>query len=113
MVTPLSTGDLRERVTVQSVTESADTQGGRSRSTSTLATVWARVTVAAPGTESQAGGQVVGSTTYVVTIRYSSTVSAVTTKHQVTWRGKTLNVSAVVPWPSREAIDLYCAEVAA
>lgn len=109
----MRSGEIRERVKLQSRADTADSYGAPTLAPTTITTVWAKVEATSPGSESKQGGQIVGSTTYDVTIRYSDTVSAVTTKHQAVWRGKTLNIAAVVTLPNREGIVLSCAEVSA
>lgn len=109
----LTASELTERVVIQTVSEASDGQGGVNQTSTTLATVWARVRVATAGDEAKLGGQVVSGTKYVVTMWLGTPTAAITTKHQATWRGKTLNIASVTMWPDRSALDLLCAEVSA
>lgn len=69
------TGELRERVTIQTRTATTDTQGGRSVAWSTLATVWAKVTPAMPA--EQIAAQTIGSFgAYIVEMQYRTDVTA-------------------------------------
>lgn len=66
--------DLRERVSIRSLTSTADGKGGFVESFSTvLATVWAKVEAVSSGERIQ-GGQQENARRYDVTIRYLSTV---------------------------------------
>jgi head-tail adaptor len=106
-------GQRDQRVVIQTVNESTDTHGAPVLTPATLTTVWATVSVAAPGSESKQGGQITGSTTYLVETDYNATTSAITTKHRATWRGKTFEIGGVDPSRLREGVLLLsCAEVA-
>lgn len=70
----MTTGELRDRVVIQSKTPSSDSQGGRSVSWGTFATVWANVRAA--GAREQLAQQSIGSRAeYMVTIRYRADVT--------------------------------------
>jgi len=107
----MNTGEFRERVVLQSRVETTDSQGGVSQATTTVATVWAKVTLGSAGSEAMAAGQVQDNSKYLVEIRNSATAATVTTKHQVSWRSKVLNIASVVFSARRDTIELTCAEV--
>jgi len=74
-------GDLRERVTLQQATETADGQGGTVRTWAALATVWAQVLAAGAGREN-----------YAITIWRRTDV---TPQMRVVWGSKTLQIEGV------------------
>lgn len=107
-------GERDQRVVIQSVTQTADSHGSPTATAATLGTFWASVLIDGAGNEGQQGGQITGSTGYTIEIDYNATTSAITTKHQATWRGKTFNIGAVNIAGIRDGLmRLSCAEVAA
>ena len=107
-------GLRQERLVIQSRGGTINSHGATPLTPTTIATVWARVTLDADGTESKAAGQITGGTMYIVETDYNTTTSAITTKHQATWRGKTLDIGAVdLSGVHRGVLTLSCAEVAA
>lgn len=88
----VTAGQLRERVTIQSATETADGQGGLAKAWTALATVWANVVAAGPGRESLATSAVRPILNYAVTIRRRTDV---TPQMRVVWGDKTLQVEGV------------------
>jgi SPP1 family predicted phage head-tail adaptor len=110
----MTTGDLLDRVTIQQKTTTADTQGGRSVSWSTLATVWANVRAARANEQIQA--QAVGSNIdYTVTIRNGA--ASVTPSMRLSWTpyggsARTLQVNGVHYVDGRrEFVQITCQEV--
>lgn len=69
----MRTGELRERIDIQSLTRVEDNQGGFSESFSLLATVWAKVH-AESASERMRAGQQDQLRTFVITIRYRGDV---------------------------------------
>jgi SPP1 family predicted phage head-tail adaptor len=109
----LRAGDLREHVTIQQKTNTANGQGGRTSTWSTLATVFAKVE-AVDGAETIAAGGVTALQRYRVTIRYRADVGPT---NRISWTpylsstARTLEVHSAPP-PNREWLVLECAEVA-
>lgn len=103
-----------DEVVVQQNTTSADTQGGRSSSWGTLATVWANVRAARANEQQQA--QAMGShVEYAVTIRYRQDVTPAMRLSWTPYGGsaKTLQIHGVYPIDGRrEFLLLTCGEVA-
>lgn len=91
-------GDLRDRVTIQTLTPGSDGQGGHPVTPSTLATVWAKVTPIRADEQLQAAA--VGSRIdYDIEIRYRADV---TPSMRVLWTPyhgsqKTLEIRGVTP----------------
>ena len=81
-------GDMRERVTVQRATASADGYGGQNVSWADVATMWAKVQPV-KGTEGVQAGGVAALETYLVTVRYGADVSEL---DRLSWRSKTMNI---------------------
>lgn len=106
------TGSLTERVAITQDTKTPDTQGGRSASESTLATVWARVRPLS-GRELMQAQAVSSEVQYEVTIRYRADV---TPQMRLTWTpyqgaaARTLQILAVRQG-ERDALLLDCGEV--
>lgn len=108
-------GDLRDRFTIQQKTTVADSQGGRSTTWSTLATVWANVRALGAGERIQAA--TLGShLRYVVTIYYRADV---TPSMRGSWTpykastAKTLEIHGVQALDSERVwLTLDCGEVA-
>lgn len=109
----MTTGDLLDRVVIQQNTTSADTQGGRSSSWGTLATVWANVR-AARASEQQQAQAVSSYVDIAVTIRYRQDVTPAMRLSWTPYGGsaKTLQIIGVHPVDGqREFILLTCQEV--
>lgn len=112
MATAHLTGELTERVAIVQDTKTPDTQGGRSASPTTLATVFASVRPLNGREQMQA--EAIGShVAYEVTIRHRGDV---TPQMRLTWTpyggsAKTLQIVAVRQ-PERDRLLLDCAEVA-
>lgn len=96
-------GEMRERVTLSSVTTAADVE-----TVTTVATVWSNVQAVA-GRERAAAGQLNTAMTYRIQIRRRSDVAP---SWRITWRTRTLQVNAVYdPDGRREWQILECTEV--
>lgn len=109
-------GRMAERITVQTNTETTDTQGGRAASWGTLATVWAELVPMGASERLQA--QAMGSTTSL-RFRVRRRVD-VTPKMRVSWTptwpmdatARTLEIHGVVPMDDgRTWMYLDCGEV--
>lgn len=85
-------GDLRERITLQQATETADGQGGKVRTWAALATVWAQVIAAGAGRESLNTSAVRPLLNYAITIWRRTDV---TPQMRVIWGSKTLQIEGV------------------
>jgi len=109
----MDASDLLDRVAIQQTTTVADTQGGRSSSPSTLATVWANVRASRASEQQQA--QAIGShVDYTVTIRYRADVTPAMTLSWTPYTGsaRTLQIVGVHPVDGRrEFLALTCQEV--
>ena len=84
-------GEMRNRVTLQSLSASTDAGGGQSASWSTAVTVWAKVEDLS-GTEVVFGDQLEDRSNYKFTIRY---YSALTPKHRLGYNSKTFNIQHI------------------
>ena len=110
----LNPSEFSERVTIQVNTVTGDTQGGRSSSWGTLATVWAHVR-AATTKEAITARSVTSERQYVVTVRYRTDVTA---KNRVTWTpswssgtaAKTLQIHGVRPLRLSQTLQPVCGE---
>ena len=101
----INAGQLKERITfiIPSVGP-GDGRGGNLPGPYTQTTVYARVRPLS-GSEKLRLGQVVNDESYEITIRRLSTASP---KQRVMWKGRTLNVLAVVPDEDSEYQVLTC-----
>lgn len=82
-------GLLKERITLQTETRTADSAGGASSSWANLATVFAQVTPLS-ASERWQNGQQLGVQSYRFTIRARSDL---TTAQRLLWRGYTYNIT--------------------
>lgn len=91
------TGRLRERVIIQSRTETTDSQGGHPVTSATVATVWARVAPAS-SREQLAATAVSSQVDYMVEMQYRTDVTPTMRVLWTPYQGtqKTLEVSSVV-----------------
>lgn len=97
-------GSLRQRVTIQTLTKTADGIGGWTQSWATLATVWADL-FPLSGREIYSQGQVQSPVTHKCVIRYRDDV---TTKHRVSYNGNPYNIRAVLNLNERsEWLELH------
>lgn len=91
MTTAMDIGTLRERVSLQSATDTVDAAGQPARAWATYSTVWARVEPLS-AMETQRADQQIGSITHRVTVRYLSTI---TNLHRVLYGSRALNIRGV------------------
>lgn len=87
------TGELRNLVTLQSPSYSADATGQEKPTWSTVATAWAKIEPMS-GTESGADGTVEAVVTFNVWIRYNATISAIDESWRVLWGSRTFGIVA-------------------
>lgn len=103
-------GPLRERVTIERATRSADSSGGSVVSWAPLGhapTVWARVEPLSGGEALQAM-RLEARITHRVTLRWRDDVSATM---RLVWRARVLNIRAVTnPDERRRYLELLCEE---
>lgn len=99
-------GDLRHRITIESVTRTDDGGGGFTEAWGTHAAVWSQVEEEF-GREQYAGMQVEGSLDARVTIRKLGTV---TNKMRVLYGVRVLAIRAVIRDQRGEAMVLLCHE---
>ncbi|MGE3771264.1 MAG: phage head closure protein [Bdellovibrionales bacterium] len=102
----ISIGSLSERITFQSETRTADSEGGASVSWSTLATTWAQVTPLS-AREKWDNGQNIGQSSYRFTIRTRSDISVAT---RLQWEGVNYNIRAILPRPGFIYTDILATE---
>lgn len=110
----MSAGDLRDVVTVQSRTTTTDSQGGRSASWSTFATIRAAVRAGSAG-ESKENERVTSVTGYEVETRYRSDITTVMRLSWTPYSGsaKSLQIVGVRVKPGRPDYMLIDCEEAA
>jgi SPP1 family predicted phage head-tail adaptor len=107
------TGSLTDRVAIQQNTTTPDSQGGRSSSWGTLATVWASVR-AARATELLQAQAIESQVDYAVTMRYRQDVVPAMRLSWTPYGGsaKTLQIHGIHPVDGRrDFIVLLCGEV--
>lgn len=87
-------GNLRERVTIQTFTESSDGGGGSTRTWSNLATVWAEVKPVSRVADRERvdTGRLATIQTYLVTIRHRTGFD---TSARLLWGSKYLNIRSI------------------
>lgn len=87
----MSIGQMRNRIALQSMSESTDEGGGQSTSFSTASTVWARVENNS-GNEVVFGDQIEARANYVFKIRY---YSSLTPKFRISYNSKLFNIEHI------------------
>jgi len=103
-----SIGDLRERVSIQRVTNTRDTMGGTVESWEALGTVYAQVEPASAG-EQYRRNQIQAAADWTVRIRYSNTYLP---KDRMTWRGHTFEIVGLKnPDQRRQFLEIACKEL--
>ena len=95
-------GAMRERITIQAVTETQSGTGYPAESWGTYATRWAAITNTT-GSEDEESGQKTATRKTTFTIRYDVNV---TEKHRVTYRNNTYDVTAVLHNADRRYTEL-------
>lgn len=86
----MSCGKLRERVTIQSVTNTQDAQGGNVATPSTVATVWAEA-ISAKGQEAIRAGLDRAETV----VRFRMRWRTITADQQMVWRSNTYDIHEI------------------
>ncbi len=103
-------GQLRHKVTVQSVTETENSFGETVKTLVDVADVYARVQPL-QGRELFAAQQVMAEITTRITMRYSTDVAAVSPKHQVKFGTTQYDILNVINTETRDRIlQLMCKE---
>lgn len=100
-------GELRERIQLQAKAVSRNATGEEVRVWNPLATVWARVTVVS-GDETVTLSQEAATLTHQVVIRPYDGVAPMM---RVLWRGRVLEIHAVMPDEKHQLMTLLCSEV--
>ena len=104
----MQAGQLRHRVTLQTVTETRDAVGGIVESWATTVTLWAAVEPLRGREFFQARAEQAGVDTRI-RIRYRS---GLTPKMRVTWGSHAYDIEAVIePDSRRRELHLMCSEV--
>jgi len=94
-VTQILAARLRERITIEQVTETQDSQGGISES-------WATYAVRQAGTQPLNGReffeaqQTASQTDYRFRLRYDDLTKSITTKMRITWKSRTFDITGVI-----------------
>jgi len=102
-----SIGDLRHRVSIQSVAQSSDGQGGYTEGWSTDSTVWAKIDPL-NGYERMQAQQLASPVTHKVTIRY---LSGLTTKHRLLSGSRVFAIKEVINLAEENRfLQLRCVE---
>jgi SPP1 family predicted phage head-tail adaptor len=84
-------GEMRNRITVQTLSGGTDSGGGQVTSYGSDVTVWAKVENLS-GTQSSFGDQIQDRANYRFTIRF---LSAITAKHRISYNSKTFNIQHI------------------
>ena len=100
-------GRMRERVTIQLMTETSNDLGEVERSYVSLRTVWAEVK---PRTsfEQRTGTKLEMQTAYAVKMRYVGEVTATT---RLLWKNKTLEITSILERFDSSVLELIAVEV--
>ena len=101
-------GKLRERVTIQQATESRNALGETTLSWATFAERWASVE-GVSAREALELGQIDVSVTHRVRMRY---VDGMTQNMRIVWRGRTLEIIALLEYANRSEHVATCQEAA-
>lgn len=99
-------GRLRERVTVQSATETRNNLGESVQTWSTFAERWASVE-GLSGREVLLSGQQQTEVTHRVRMRY---VEGMTQRMRLFWRGRVLEITSLLEHNNRTEHELLCTE---
>lgn len=98
---------FRHRITIQSVTEASDGQGGQDLTWATDTTVWALITPASSW-ESMQAMQLQTPITHKVTMRYRA---GLTTKNRLLYDGRVFEIKSIInPGEENFALELKCIE---
>lgn len=84
-------GEMRNKITVQTLSGGTDSGGGQATSYGSDVTVWAKVENLS-GTQSSFGDQIQDRANYRFTIRF---LSAITAKHRISYNSKTFNIQHI------------------
>lgn len=103
-----SAGELRERVTLQRKTETADAFGQKTGTWGAISggSVWAKIEELA-GREAIFAGQMKSVLSHRVTIRY---FAGLTSSDRISWGSRTLNIKYVSTSSGNAFMELGCAE---
>ncbi len=104
-------GELRQRITIQSLTPGSDGQGGTTRTPGTLVANLPASVLPVSGDEAIQSGQLTATLRTRVTIRWRSDLSVT---QRITWGSRTLEIGAIQDPDGRRAkLELLCSEVQA
>lgn len=87
----IPSGELRNKVNIQSASVTKDSAGGIQEAWTTVHSPWAKLE-ALSGKEMEVAKQVRADINYRITIRY---YSGLTSKHRITWNNKTFNIVSI------------------
>ncbi|HRJ40835.1 MAG TPA: phage head closure protein [Caldilineaceae bacterium] len=105
----MRTGELNERIVIQSKSVARNSVGEEIPTWSTLTTVWAKVRMASATERFQPDSDQVQATGFWdVTLRYRSDITPLM---RLQWRGKTLNIAQVDPQRAIGRTVLRCEAV--
>ncbi len=101
-------GQLRHRLSIQSVGSSLDDYGDLSNSWSTDASVWGSIETIG-GTEKDISSELVGVVTHKMKVRYRS---GITPNSRILFDSRTFHIESVNNWQQRNIyLELLCKEV--
>lgn len=99
-------GEMRERVTIQAATQTANALGETTLSWADVSTVWASVN-GVSANEALQYGQQSTTVTHRVRMRYQSTL---TSQNRLVWRGRILNIVSLLEYQNRSEHVATCEE---
>ena len=102
----MNAGDLRERVTVQTPTESRNRLGESIATWATFAEVWASVN-GVTAREFLLAGQQQTEISHRVQMRY---LTGLTQQMRISWRGRTFEIISILERENRSEHELLCQE---
>lgn len=105
-ITQLNIAELRHRITIQSITEVSDGQGGKTENWSTVATVWARIEPVS-SRERLYSDKLEYQRTHKIAIRYRSDI---TNDMRILFNGRYFQIKSVYSPDEREAYTFIDAE---
>lgn len=104
----VQTGQMRDRITITTASNTLDAVGGDVPTPSTLATVWALVEPMSAAERVASTSAVTSAVQYRVTIRYRSDVTA---KMRITHGARSYEINGVLQSNRQDFTVLECAEV--
>lgn len=91
MTTPIAAGELRSRITFQTIAQTKDSVGGMVNTPTSAGSYWAKVEPAS-GTEKMIGAQNRAIIDYKITTRYLGSVLTVTSGMRIVYQNEIYNI---------------------